>query len=95
MICLVQQTIDFSCSGKKHIEHGKHKFIIFQLNKGMELTSLSTIFKLYCDSQFYWWRKPEYPEETLTFRKSLTNFYHIMLYQVQLITSTTLEPYKV
>jgi hypothetical protein len=30
--------------------------------------------------QFYWWRKPEYPEKTTpTCRKSLTN-YHIMLY---------------
>jgi len=43
------------------------------------LTPLSTIYQLYCGSQFYW-RKPEYPEKTTVLSRVTDKLLYIIIF---------------
>ena len=44
-------------------------------------TPLSTIFRLYRGSLFYWWRKPDYPEKTTNLQFNIYNLMWLHMFQ--------------
>jgi len=64
-----------------------HRVIVWMWDRVMCLTPHSTIFQLYHGGQFYWWRKPDYPEKTADLPHVTGKRYHIVLYQVHLAMS--------
>jgi hypothetical protein len=55
------------------------------------LTPFSIIFQLYRGGQFYWWRKPEYPEKTSKLPQVTDIFFYYESHQFLQQISSRLE----
>ena len=57
---------------------GKLLFYSIWFGLVYDVYQLLTIFQLYRGGQFYWWRKPEYPEKATDLSQVTDKLYHIM-----------------
>jgi len=83
-VLLIQCKLSF-CSGIiviiYHACSKKDKYCV-TLVWFMVFTPLSTIFKLYCGGQFYWWRKPEcttHPPQVTDKTMKLSKYVHYII----------------
>ena len=65
---------DHSLLRTSFVDFGFDLILIFGV-----LTPLSAIFQLYHGNQFYWWKKPEYPERTTDHGQATGKLYHLWL----------------